>query len=391
MQNRSARGTVAPSASHLVHHASDPAFAIDHDLRVVAWNQGASTFLGYSEQDVLNRPCYSVIGAVTPDSIPVCTPGCLGRSCFAEHRPFAIETCRCTRKDGTTVEANLASMALPPDFRQGNAVAVVFLRPTNAPTAASAYSAPVHVLTLGRFAVHVGARVVPVHTWSRKQSLGLFKYLLTCRDKHIHRDVLIEALWPEASPEAGRERLKVVVYSLRRTLCSAGAPADLITRSGETYGLKRSGLWLDIDAFEDLAQKGNRLLAQGETQEATRCFEDADVLYRGDYMADDLYADWCAMERERLREIYLTALEKLASLQAEAGSCEKAIIFCRKALSLEPCRESIHRSLMSYLHRAGRRDEAVAQFNACARILERELGVEPAPETREIFRMLTQG
>ena len=107
-------------------------------------------------------------------------------------------------------------------------------------------------------------------------------------------------------------------------------------------------------------------------------------------MADDLYADWCALERERLREIYLMALEKLANLQAEAGSCEKAVILCRKALSLEPCRESIHRSLMSYLHRAGRRGEAVAQFNACARILERELGVEPAPETRELFRMLTR-
>ncbi|MEK7873952.1 MAG: BTAD domain-containing putative transcriptional regulator [Chloroflexota bacterium] len=380
----------APPASQLVHHTSDPAFAIDQDLRVVAWNQGASTFLGYSEQDVLNQPCYSVICAVTPDSVPVCTPGCPGRNCFAEHRPFAIETCRCTRKDGTMVEVNLASMALPPAFRQGNAVAVVFLRPIKAPTAASARGALVRVLTLGRFAVHVGTSVVPVHTWSRKQSLSLFKYLLTCRDKHVHRDILIESFWPDASREAGRERLKVVVYFLRRALCAAGAPFDLVTRSGETYGVRRSDLWLDIDAFEDLTQKGNRLLAQGKTQEATRCLEDADVLYRGDYMADDLYADWCALERERLREIYLMALEKLANLQAEAGSCEKAVILCRKALSLEPCRESIHRSLMSYLHRAGRRDEAVAQFNACARILERELGVEPAPETRELFRMLTR-
>ncbi len=58
------------------------------------------------------------------------------------------------------------------------------------------------------------------------------------------------------------------------------------------------------------------------------------------------------------------------------------------ALVREPSRESVHRALMGYLAHLGRSDEALAQFDHCRRILARELGVEPMPETERVYRKI---
>jgi len=40
----------------------DPFFTLDEDQRIVSWNDGASKLLGYSEAEVLGKPCWKVLG-----------------------------------------------------------------------------------------------------------------------------------------------------------------------------------------------------------------------------------------------------------------------------------------------------------------------------------------
>ena len=80
----------------------------------------------------------------------------------------------------------------------------------------------------------------------------------------------------------------------------------------------------------------------------------------------------------------------MAYLYATLGMYQEAAQQCRKALVRQPCREGIHRALMGYLWRMGRRDEALAQFRACAQVLSRELDAEPSPETMQLYQHILQ-
>ena len=127
---------------------------------------------------------------------------------------------------------------------------------------------------------------------------------------------------------------------------------------------------------------------RGRPKDALVCFEKAERLHKGDYLAEERYADWCAEERERLREIYFDVLGHMVDGYFAGGDYERAVQFCRLALAREPCRENFHRVLMICLLRLGQRDRAIAHYHRCRRMLKADLGVEPAPETERLYREL---
>ncbi len=207
----------------------------------------------------------------------------------------------------------------------------------------------------------------------------------------MHRERLLEALWPEVDEKRGRDRLKVAVCFLRRKLRAAGATAEVIETTESAYALGRERVWIDVETFEQRVASGCAYRRQRRLDEAIACFEEARRLYRGDYLEEDLYAEWAAEERERLRELYLEMLLQLAECRAGRSDYASAAQACRTALAREPCRETFHRALMEYLVRLGRADWAVAQFEHCRRVLAQELDVEPMPSTQRLYHQIVQG
>jgi DNA-binding SARP family transcriptional activator len=166
---------------------------------------------------------------------------------------------------------------------------------------------------------------------------------------------------------------------------------DVVETAGEAYLLRREAVWVDAEAFERCIAEGSARQGRQRWDEALQCYHEAQRLYRGDYMEEDVYADWCAEERERLREIYLEMLASMAECHVAHSHYAEAVLVCRSLLVEDPCREGIHRALMEYLVRLGRTDAAVAQYRHCQRVLEHELGVEPMPETRRLYRQIIAG
>ena len=115
--------------------------------------------------------------------------------------------------------------------------------------------------------------------------------------------------------------------------------------------------------------------------EAIHSYDQARMLYGGDFMEADLYADWCAEDRERLFELYVESLNALAELHYSQGEYAAAAQDCHTALVRELCRESVHRLLMKALIALQRPESAVRQFRRCEEMLAKELGVAPAEET----------
>lgn len=371
--------------AQLVHFASDAAFAVDRRLRVVAWNRNAEALFGYSTQAVIGRPCYEILRAVLPDGQLLCTPECPASICFGSNTPFSAKDCRFVGMDGSWVKASISTIAVPEAMQGDNPLAVIFIRPRQEDISSQALSGYLRVFTLGPFGLAFRDRAIPIWQWERKQAVTLLKHLVTSRGHGVHRERLIELLWPEVPEQRGRERLKTVVYSLRQGFRRAGVNIEVISTADETYRLSDESIWVDAEAFEACVSEGSNLFRRQRTDEALRCYREAEELYRGDYLEDDLYSDWSDGERERLLEIYLGAMEEMASLHAVQGNYAEAVRICRQAVGREPCREAVHRALMLYLWHQGRRDEALVQYRACAQLLSKELSVEPMAETQRLY------
>jgi two-component SAPR family response regulator len=296
------------------------------------------------------------------------------------------------RRDGEWITACISSLAMSERMRRldANQVrAVIYLREPSV-------QIPVHqhhtlqLYTLGGFGISVAGQSIDTGMWQRKQAVTLLKYLITQLDRPVHRDRLLDCLWPDIDERRGWERLKVTMYSLRRELRARGIKDEIIKTVNQAYLLRRDAVWIDAVAFDRLATEGRALQKKSLWTEALNRYTAARNLYRGDYLEEEPYVDWCAEERERLREIYLEMLASTAECHAASGKFTEAEQVCRKALVYDPCRENLHYALMKYLVKNGRPDLALAQYRNCQRILERQFGVAPLPETQRYYRQLMQ-
>jgi LuxR family transcriptional regulator, maltose regulon positive regulatory protein len=246
-------------------------------------------------------------------------------------------------------------------------------------------AAGLRIVTLGGFAISTGEQHIGTARWGRPKVQQLFKYLLTARNHCVHRDVLMDALWPELPVDAAWNNLKNGVSRLRRVLEPQLLPRQasrFLVAEGSSYRL----LLGPHDRWDAAA-----FLRQAEAAQRSSRDEDfaaAATLYGGDYLPDDIYEDWTIALRERLRSTYERLLLAWGEALAAQGACERAIAVTEHLLCLDPSLETAHRALMGYYCGAGWRDRAVQQYRRCVLALQRELGIEPGPETQELYHRI---
>ncbi len=383
------------AAFALVDCASGPAFAIDRSLTIVNWNRAAAQCLGYTAEEVIGRHCSDVLQAVYAHGEPLCAPSCEGVRCFRRSQPFAAASSYARHKDGGWVPVNLATVVTSKhvqSFGDRSVLAVIFLRGDEEKQTQPLVPQTLQISTFGRFGLAAGGNRIPTEKWQRKQqSLTLLKLLAARVGRAVPREVLSEWLWPEADERSGRERLKVTIYALRHQLRAAGLNEEIIETVDGAYLLRREAVWIDVEAFDRCVTDGSARQRQEQWEAALHSYMEARRLYRGDYMEENIHADWCAEERDRLREVHLEMMASMAECHAACDRYPEAVSLYRSILVDDPCREGIHRTLMTHLARLGHYDSAVAQYHHCARILAEELDVEPMPETRRLYERILAG
>src|SRR6185437_6233474 len=114
-------------------------------------------------------------------------------------------------------------------------------------------AADVQVQVLGELAVRTPAG--PAAAWGGQRTRTLFQYLLMHR-RPVHREVLMELLWPGYTYSSARNNLNVCVYGLRRAISPDAAGARHIVYRDGCYSLNRDLRWdIDRDRFVDAAQR----------------------------------------------------------------------------------------------------------------------------------------
>jgi DNA-binding SARP family transcriptional activator len=238
------------------------------------------------------------------------------------------------------------------------------------------------VRTLGTFEVWRGAQAITPRDWQREKARQLFQFLLTQRGQWLAREQIVDRLWPHLDPDGAAQNFKVALNALNRALEPArpsGAAPFFVIRRENAYTLNpQAHLLLDAEHFERAARSPQ----PDELRRAMSIYED-------DYLADCLGEDWAEIERERLRQVYLSAAERLADQRLFAGAYDEVIQVAGKMLERDRAWEVAYRLMMRAYAAQGNRTQLQAIYNRCALVLAEELDVKPSPETQVLMEHLS--
>jgi DNA-binding SARP family transcriptional activator len=218
---------------------------------------------------------------------------------------------------------------------------------------------------------------------------ALLAYLLLQHRSHS-RDALAGLLWGEHRQDQARSCLSTTLWRLRGILEPAGVSRGtylLTTALGEVSFNWASEYWLDVALFEEQAGRG--LAQPGDALTVIKAHElqAAVQLYTGELL-EGFYDDWALRERERLRALYLSSLERLMAYHQQQGTYAESLSCGQLILQTDPLREDIHRALMRLYSGQGQRALAVRQYEVCRNLLAAELGIVPLAETQTLYAQI---
>jgi DNA-binding SARP family transcriptional activator len=240
------------------------------------------------------------------------------------------------------------------------------------------------VYCLGPFRVYHEDQMVT--EWNGGKGLCIFKYLVANIGKPVAKDILMEVFWPDADPEASRRNLHQAIYCLRESFRRPSPEIQYIHYKNDCYSISPDVVtWIDADEFEKHVRLGRRLETTGNIREAMEEYAIAEELFQGDFMEEELYADWPVTRRNHLRDLYLKIADLLAGFHIREENYLSAISICRKLLTHDPCSEEAHLRLMQSYLAQGQAQLAIRQFHTCVQALKKELDVPPSPEIRNMY------
>jgi DNA-binding SARP family transcriptional activator len=217
--------------------------------------------------------------------------------------------------------------------------------------------------------VHADGRPLPLGGTRQRALLAL---LLLRANQVVSSDRLLEELWPEEQPLAGRAALRVRVSQLRKAL---GADA-VVTRS-PGYVLAAAPDQIDLHRFEQLVSEASRELEAGRAQPAATLLREALSLWRGEALAELAYETFAQPEIARLEELRLVAFERRVEADLALGRHAELVPELESAVAQHPLRERLRAQLMLALYRSGRQADALEAYQEARRALVDGLGIEP--------------
>jgi DNA-binding SARP family transcriptional activator/Tfp pilus assembly protein PilF len=239
---------------------------------------------------------------------------------------------------------------------------------------------PVVIDTLGGFRIRRRDQIMPAAAWRSKKARSLLKILISRSGRPAPRDVLKEALWPDADPATLDNRLSVALSTVRAMLDPERRfpPNHFISTERDAVQLELDHVAIDVEMFLHDVGAADALRGTGRRREAVEHLRAAIAAYTGDFLEEDLYEEWATPLRERARAAYLVAAGALAA-DAEAAGDHETVIRCHLGiLERDPLHEDAHLRLVRALAAAGRHGDASRRYRQyCSRM--REIGSEPAP------------
>src|SRR3954470_15522709 len=235
---------------------------------------------------------------------------------------------------------------------------------------------------LGDFQMHDASGSLV--TLSAKKSQALLAYLGVKPTQLVSREKIANILWSSTGPEQARQSLRQLLSSLRKELLQISAKQKILVEESDFLRLDPAAITSDVTEFESLVASGTEeALSQGVQ------------LYRGDLLDgfaidEERFDQWLLAERDRLHRMALRAHQQLMDVQTRRGAVDEAIGTAQRSLRIDVMQEPVHRGLMRLYMQSGDLVNALQQYETCARVLKRELRIDPDPETKALQQQIAQ-
>ncbi len=249
----------------------------------------------------------------------------------------------------------------------------------------------IRITTLGQFNILCNNKILDSKVIGGSRPILLLKSIVLHGSTDIPKEVLIDELWPKATPKAGDKNFKINLHRLRKAI-----EPNPKKEFGYSYIIQKAGLisldselvTLDVDefiAFGAMAVE-NEINLRFET--ALEFYDKAAQIYKGDYFSEEPYIEWMSRKRELFKVRFIELLQKKAMLHEELDQIDEAIKTWTLILSLDPWLEAAYQNLMILYADSGQKKKAMDVFDQCRLIFGEDLGTKPDEQTLNIYNRI---
>lgn len=222
-----------------------------------------------------------------------------------------------------------------------------------------------------------GQDAIPDTAWSLRKAAAIVKLLALSRTHLLHREYLMETLWPDHDPEMAGNNLRFTLHRARKAL---PMPGSFLRLTADAVHLYNEAL-LDIDVA--------RFVAATATARGTRHPDDyraALALYGGELLPEDRYEAWTEPHRDHYWLTYRALRLELAARYEEQGALALAMLEVEHLLQEAPSDEEASATLMRLYRAAGQRNRALERYQRLCAALAQDDGSTPSGAVRQLYQ-----
>lgn len=242
----------------------------------------------------------------------------------------------------------------------------------------------------GTFEAFTEAGAIATKQWQGTKTKLVLAFLLA-HQQGVSREQLAELLYGDE--DVSRSAILMIISRLRQALepdLAKNAPSRYIQwREGRYFFNFGAPYELDVQVFEYHLEQSQATDLDAAQQLAE--LEQALSLYRGRYLKDLGESLWAQSMQEHYHQRALAAFQRVIVMGDAAAQPETVLRWADRALEADNCAEFAHRAKMQALAKLGNRQGAIRHFQQLSDVLDRELGVTPAPESRALYERILAG
>ncbi|HLM56482.1 MAG TPA: BTAD domain-containing putative transcriptional regulator [Pyrinomonadaceae bacterium] len=233
------------------------------------------------------------------------------------------------------------------------------------------------------------ARPFAADAWVTRRARDILCFIASRPHRRASKDSVVDTFWGEADFGSVEKNFHPTISHVRKALNSKQPLKQnfLLYRDGDYQLNPEFSYRIDTEEFDRLVSLADSSRRSRDQEAFVASCEQAVALYRGEFMQGS-YDEWVEEQRSYYREQYLRLLELLASHAQKAEDWSRSLSLAQRILREDPFREDVHCHVMRAHAAQGNRVAVREQYDALRKLLRKELGVEPAPETQKVYKQL---